>query len=189
MKPIVALILCLIGTTASAECYMRSSIVLSRQTITGSPTDIQRMVVPDVQGQKCVARYRVYLEDTWRTVEGTGVGATESQACEQAMQTKNGFILSDAEPTKVQGDSQIICSDMPDIRIRPVKRGETIWESETDLHSHPLERANPYFKIKHAKCRKFIERVNKNQNLIIYQGIICQKDTSPMSKWVVIDKY
>lgn len=189
MRYLVALIFGLTVTSVSAECLMRSSIVLSRQAITGSPTDVQRMVVPDAQGHKCIVRYRVYLGDTWRTVEGVGTGDSEDRACQQAMDTKNGFILSESEPTKVQGDSQIVCSDMPVIRIRPVKRGETIWESETDMHSHPRERANPYFVLKHAKCRKFIERTNKHQNLIIYQGIICQKDTSPMSKWIVIDKY
>lgn len=188
MKKAIILLLCFASSTAVADCFMRSNISLSRQTIHGAPTDIQRLVVPDDRGQKCVMRYRIYVDAEWQTAEGVGHGKTEDQACKQALDLGRGAVLQEVEPSRIRADNQMVCSDLPDIRVRPVNRGELIWESETDMHSHPQERGK-YFTYKQAKCRKFIERTNKDQNMIVYQGIICQSNTLSGSKWRVIDKY
>jgi hypothetical protein len=189
MKRTLIFALCLASSTAWADCYQRSNIKITHQKINTAPTDIQQMVTPDARGQRCVARYRLHIGNAWTTVEGTAVAKNETEACEQALDIKRGVALEEVAPATVGADHQMVCSDLPDIRVRPVRRGELIWESETDLHSHPLERMYPYFYLKQAKCRKFIERVPKNQNLIIYQGIICQATTAKNSKWVVLDKY
>ena len=189
MKLAVLLILFTVGGTAEAACYQRASINITSQKINTAPTDIQRLVTPDARGYQCVARYRLHVGQAWVTVEGTAVARTEDEACKQALDIKRASALEDVPPARVGADQQLVCSDLPDIRVRPVRRGELIWESETDLHSHPLERATPYFTLKQASCRKFIERVPKDQNLIIYQGIICQANTGTNSKWLVLDKY
>lgn len=189
MKRTIVLLLCLASTTALADCYQRSTINITQQKINTAPTDIQTLVTPDAQGYRCVAQYRLHIGNAWYTVEGTAVSNSETHACEQALDVKRGTVLEDVAPARVSGDHQLVCTDLPDIRVRPVRRGELIWESEVDLHSHPLERAHPYFYLKQAQCRKFIERRPKDQNLIIYQGIICQATTAKNSKWVVIDKY
>jgi hypothetical protein len=176
-------------TAAEATCYQRASINIVGQPINTAPTDIQRLVTPDPAGYQCVARYRLHVGQRWVTVEGTATGTTEDRACEQAMDVRRAQALEDVGPARVSADQQLVCSDLPDIRVRSVRRGELIWESETDLHSHPLERATPYFTIKQARCRKFIERVPRDQNLIIYQGVICQATTAQNSKWLVLDKY
>jgi hypothetical protein len=103
------------------------------------------------------------------------------------MDVGQGQVLSEIEPTSIRSDMQMVCSDLPDIRVRPVRIGETIWESETDMHNHPRERG--YFWYKRAKCRMFQERNPKDRNLITYQGIVCQATGLPNSKWRVIDKY
>jgi hypothetical protein len=189
MKRIVAALVTMIATTAAAECYQRTDINIGRQRINTVPTDIQRLVTPDARGYKCVARYRLHIGDHWVTVEGSAVARTETSACEQALDIKAASALEEVPPNSVRADQQLVCSDLPDIRVRSVRRGELIRESEVDLHSHPLERAEPYFVLKQARCRKFIERVSKNQNLIIYQGIICQATTANDSRWLVLDKY
>ena len=189
MKRTVIFLLCLASTSALADCYQRSNIKITQQKINGAPTDIQHMVTPDARGQKCVARYRLHIGNAWTTVEGSAVAKTEQEACDQALDLKRGVALEEVAPATVSADHQMVCSDLPDIRVRPVRKGEIIWESETDLHSNILERRNPYFQLKEATCRKFIERTPKHQNLIIYQGIICKATTAPNSKWVVLDKY
>jgi hypothetical protein len=189
MKLAIALTLCVATSTAVADCYMRSNITLWKQPINAEPTDIQRLVVPDDKGQKCVLRYRLHVGNEWKTVEGTGIGRTETEACAQALQLARGSILEEVEPNRVRADTQMVCSDLPDIRVRPVRKGELIWESEADLHSHALERKQPYFFWKQARCRKFIERTSQDQNLIIYQGVMCQSTTTANSKWLVLDKY
>ena len=189
MKLALTLALCVAATTSAAECYQRSEINIGRQKINTTATDIQKMVTPDAQGHRCVARYRLHIGDAWVTVEGSAVARTEALACAQALDIKQAVALEEVRPNSVRADQQLICSDLPDIRVRPVQPGELIWESETDLHSHPLERAQPYFVWKQARCRKFIERTAQNQNLIIYQGIMCQATTVADSKWLVLDKY
>lgn len=189
MKRTLILLLCLASSSALADCYQRSNIKITQQKINTAPTDIQTLVTPDARGQRCVARYRLHIGNAWATVEGTAVAKTEEEACGQAMDLKRGVALEEVAPATVSADHQMVCSDLPDIRVRPVRKGELIWESETDLHSNILERRNPYFQLKEATCRKFIERTPKHQNLIIYQGIICKATTSKNSKWVVLDKY
>jgi hypothetical protein len=187
VKRSIILALALISTTAFADCYTRSNIHLTRQAIDAGPVDIQKMTVPDSKGSKCVVRYRVHIGDDWHTAEGSGTGATEAEACTRAMDVGQGNVLAEIEPSMVRADMQMVCSDLTDIRVRPVRIGETIWESETDMHYHPQERK--YFQYKRTKCRMFQERNPKDRNLITYQGIICQADSTQNPKWRVIDKY
>jgi len=187
MKRLLAVGLCLVSSVAVADCYVRSNIKLSRPAINAGPTDLQRAVVPDLAGQKCVVRYRVHIGDEWHTAEGTGLGQNEGSACARAMDIGNGTLLAEVEPSRVTADTQMVCSDLPDIRIRPVRIGEVIWESETDMHRHPDERK--YFDYKQTKCRMFTERNARDRNLYTYQGIICKMDSLPNSKWRVVDKY
>lgn len=189
MKHAVILLVCLASAPALADCYQRSNIKITQQKINTPPTDIQTLVTPDARGQKCVARYRLHIGNAWTTVEGSAVAKNEQEACNLAVDVNRGVALEEVAPATVSADHQLVCSDLPDIRVRPVKKGELVWESETDLHSHILERRNPYFQLKGATCRKFIERTPKHQNLIIYQGIICRATTAPNSKWIVLDKY
>lgn len=187
MKRILVASLCLVSSVAVADCYVRSNIQLTRQAINAGPTDVQRLVVPDARGQKCLMRYRVHIGDEWYTAEGTGIGATESDACKTAIDIGNGRVLSEVEPSQVRADTQMVCSDLPDIRIRAVRIGEVVWESETDMHRHEQERK--YFDYKQTRCRMFTERNARDRNLYTYQGIICKVNSSPNSKWRVVDKY
>jgi hypothetical protein len=170
-----------------ADCYIRSDIALN-QTVVNSPiTDVQKIVTPDDRGQKCVLRYRVHVGDDWQTAEGQGYGATEEKACAQAEDIKRGHILEEVTPSKIGSDTQMVCGDLLDIRVHPVRIGDIVWESETDLHTYPQERK--YFWYKRTQCRMFVERNARNQNLILYQGVVCRLNATGNSKWQVIDKY
>jgi hypothetical protein len=179
--------LCLLSSTALADCYVHSDIRLTRQAILAGPTDIQRMAVPDPLGSRCVANYRVYIGDQWRTAEGTAVATTEAEACVRAMELGRGQVLAEVEPDRVASTMSLICSDVPEIRIRTVHVGETVWESETDLHTAKSERK--YFFYKRDRCRYFTEQAVRENNMITYQGIICKKNSMPDSKWQVVDKF
>ena len=186
MKQLIILGLLLSGL-AHSECYMRSSTRITRAMIWEQPTDFQQLVVPDPKGQKCVLRYRVNVRLNWKTVEGIGYGRTELDACAQAIDLSRGSILTEATPQTVKSDSQMVCSDLPEIRVHPVRIGDVIWQSEVDVHPMPEER--PYFWYKKTQCRMFAERDHREQNLMIYQGIICKMDSNRNGKWQVIDKY
>ena len=87
----------------------------------------------------------------------------------------------------MSADTQMVCSDLPEIRVRPVRIGDLVLESETDLHTIPAYRKP--FTYKRSVCRMFAERDSRNQNLMLYQGVVCRVDNMPNSKWRVIDKY
>jgi hypothetical protein len=187
MKRLLAASLCLVSATVMADCYIRSDIKLTRQTINAGPTDLQKLVVPDVAGKKCIVQYRVHIGDNWHTAEGSSVGKDEGSACAKAMDIGRGNVLLDVDPSTITSDSQMVCSDLQEIRVRAVHIGELIWESETDMHRNAQERK--YFDYKQTKCRMFTERNAKDRNFYTYQGIICKADSSPNSKWQVVDKY
>lgn len=177
------LLLILASGTVNADCYMRSSIRLTQ----GQPVDWQRLATPDARGQKCVVRYRVQIDNRWQTAEGVGYGSTEGLACAQALDINRGSILEEVTPGRVRADTQMVCSDLPEINVHPVRIGDVIWQSEVDIHTIPAERKDFWYK--RSQCRMFIERDTKNANLWLYQGVICKVDTTPNSKWRVIDKY
>lgn len=183
MKQLLIFVALVASGLANADCYVRSSIRLTQ----GQPVDWQRLVTPDARGKKCVMRYRVQVNNNWQTAEGIGYGVDEGQACARAMDIGRGSILEEVVPQRVRADTQMVCSDLPEIVVHPVRIGDVIWQSETDMHTIPAERK--YFWYKRSQCRMFIERDTKNANLWLYQGVICKVDATPNSKWQVIDKY
>jgi len=187
MKRTILLGLCLVSSVAYADCMIRTNIKLIRQPINSPATDIQRMVTPDASGQKCVLRYRVHIDDEWQTAEGIGYGKTEAEACGQAQDFRQGTLLAEVEPKRVSAKTDMVCSDVEEIHIRPVRIGEIVWESETDMHRHPQERK--YFDYKQTQCRMFTERNVKDRNLYTYQGVVCRVNSKNDSKWRVVDKY
>lgn len=186
MKRVMLAGLCLVATVANADCYVRSTTTIVPAALQSAPTDFHKILTPDPKGFKCAVRYRVYMNDEWNLVEGVAVHNDPDSACARALDVKRGSVLLDPTREMIKSDQQMVCSDLPDIRVRPVRVGELIWESETDLHRHPDERK--HFMYKNTKCRMFTERAAEDGNLQTYQGIICQEDPKSM-KWRVIDKY
>jgi hypothetical protein len=186
MKRLV-LVLLIASSTVYADCHLRMTTKLLRKDVFGQPTDIQRMITPDARGYQCVIRYRLNIDLEWQTIEGVGTGKTEEQACAQALDVKRGEILAEITPQSVRSDQQMVCSNLPEISVHPVRIGDVVWESETDVHSIASERA--YFQYKNTQCRMFVERNAKNSNFFTYQGIICRLNTTKNSKWQVVDKY
>jgi hypothetical protein len=187
MKRLLLVILATVSTLSYADCYMRMSTRLSRQVVDSQPVDWQRISTPDARGQKCVIRYRIQYQGKWETAEGVGYGANEGAACAQALDLSNGSLLKEVEPQRISADSQMICSDLLDITVHPVRIGDIIYQSEVDMHTIPSERKDFWYK--RTQCRMFVEKDMKNTNLWLYQGVICRINTTPNSKWRVIDKY
>jgi hypothetical protein len=187
MKKFVISTLCLASTLALADCHIRSSVRLKSNIVEAGPVDVQKLVTPDAEGQQCVLRYRVYVHGTWQTAEGVATAKRADEACARAIDISRGSLLEEPTAKNVNADTQMVCSDLDEIKIHPVRVGDVIWESETDLHFHPDERKP--FDYKGATCRWFSERDIRDQNLWLYQGIICRVDSTQHSKWRVIDKF
>lgn len=181
------LVLALIHSTSYADCNFRVVTKLNHGMIEGQPVDQQRMVMPDPKGYRCIIRYRVQIKGNWETIEGIGIDAREPAACARALDLRTAAVLKEETVTKVTAESQLVCSDFAEIRVHPVRIGDEIFQSEVDMHTVPEERRDFWYK--RTQCRMFVEKDMKNSNLWLYQGIICRKDTTPNSKWIVIDKY
>jgi hypothetical protein len=186
MKPYL-LGLLLVAGLANAECFVRSSTNITKSALGGQPTDMQKIIKSDAAGFKCILRYRILIDDEWATVEGEGQAKIEDLACARALDARKGYQLLEPTRERVSSDQLLICTDLREIRIRPVKPGEIIWESETDIHRIGNERG--YFNYKDTRCRMFTERNARDGNLLTYQGVICQADSKTNSKWRVVDKY
>ena len=171
------LLLIFVAGAAQADCFVRVNAKLTLNQLDVAPVDFQELKTP---GQ-CVVRYRVNIRNEWKTVEGSGA------TCEQARDVQRGVLLEEVSPDRITSRTQMVCSDIPEIRVRPVRRGDRIWESEVDLHVEPKER--PYFWYKRTQCRMFVERNIQGGNFYTHQGIICQENSQPNSKWIVVDKY
>ena len=189
----LAILITVIGlswySTARGECYMRSSTTIPKQLIQTQPVDIEQLVTPDESGRGyvCSARYRVQVKNSWQTLEGIGRAGTEERACALAVNVDRGYSLTEVKSETIKSDSQMVCSDLPDIQVHPVKIGDVIYQSEVDMHTIASERKDFWYK--RTQCRMFVEKDMKNTNLWLYQGVICRIDTTPKSKWRVIDKY
>jgi hypothetical protein len=178
--------LMMLPALSQAECLMHTNIKINLMKLTSPPVDFQKIVVPDPKGFHCTARYRVNISGNWKDAEGQGTAKDKATACTTAMNVANGVIL-DETPKTVSSTMQMVCSDFKDIHVHPVRIGDTIHESEVDIHSVPAER--PYFYYKRTLCRMFVERTTEGQDLWLYQGIICQISPTSGSLWRVIDKY
>ena len=187
MKRLIALAVCLATGVVNAECYVRSASTISKSALQSAPTDFQKIAVPDAQGTKCIIQYRVYIDNKWATVEGEGTDRDEAVACARALDLKRAAVLEEPTREQIKTDQMLVCTDLPEIRVRPVRVGEIIWESETDQHPFPRERG--YFNLDNAQCRRFSERNTINGNLKTLYGVICRADSTSNSKWRVIDKY
>jgi hypothetical protein len=187
MKQLIAVAVCLATGLANADCYVRSSTTIAKSSLQSAPTDFRKIAVPDAKGNKCIIQYRVYLDNKWATVEGEGTDRDEAVACAKALDSKRAAVLEEPTREMLKSDQQLVCTDLPEIRVRPVRVGEVIWESETDQHPFPKERG--YFNLDNAQCRRFSERNTVRGDLKTYQGIICRADLTSNSKWRVIDKY
>ena len=153
-----ALILLLsLPTKAHSECYVRSAMTsLASMSIT-SIADMDPMVVPiSPTHNKCLVSFRAQVNGGWITVEAEKVGLKnipEKQLCDEAIEQGRIQVLSRLNPGQIQVEQSMVCDERPAIKVRSVKRGEVILESE--VRPHP-NFPKP-FTYRTSKCRWFIE--------------------------------
>ena len=159
---------------------------LASMSIT-SIADMDPMVVPiSPTHNKCLVSFRAQVNGGWITVEAEKVGLKnlpEKQLCDAAIEQGRIQILSRANPGQIQVEQSMVCDERPAIKVRSVKRGEVILESE--VRPHP-NFPKP-FTYRTSKCRWFIEpEVHPGKDLLQRQGIVCQINAN---QWQVVDKW
>ena len=188
MLRITALIVALgFSTTLQAECYVRSAVTNQTAMSITDIADVDPFVVPISPTQnKCIVMFRAQVNGTWITAEGEQVGPrsmSEQELCAGAVDSGRIQILSRADGRKITVEQNMVCTDRPEIKVRTVKRGEIVRESE--VRPHP-NFPKP-FGYRSATCRWFIEpEVHPGRDLLQRQGIICQVNGN---EWQVVDKW
>jgi hypothetical protein len=183
-----ALILSLsIPAVAMGECYVRSAVTNQTAMTIEAIADVDPFVVPISPTQnKCIVNFRAQINGKWITAEGERIGPRsipERDLCASAVDSGRIQILSRADGGRMTVEQNMVCTDQPEIKVRVVKRGEMVRESE--VRPHP-NFPNP-FAYRTAKCRWFIEpEVHPGRDLLQRQGIICQVNGN---EWQVVDKW
>ena len=181
------LIFLLIATSAYGNCYVRSAVTNRTSMSITAVADIEPLVVPISATQnKCIVTFRAQVNGEWITAEGEQVGprsTSEKDLCASAVDSGRIQILSRANGATLAVEQNMVCNEQPEIKVRVVKRGEVIRESE--VRPHPTF-PKP-FVYRTAQCRWFIEpEVHPGRDLLQRQGIICQINGN---EWQVVDKW
>jgi hypothetical protein len=185
MSKVIAGLLIIASTTASAECYMRSATSSTAKVDVQRVADQRNMVVPTVNGKRCSTTFRIQINGLWFD----GYGAHEWQdktddvtACKIALELGKQEIISRNFKRHVASQQEMVCSDEPTIVEKPVAIGELIRESQ--VMPHP-DKPN-VFKYKGANCKWYIETDSKGLDMYQWQGVICEVRPGT---WKVLDKF
>ena len=183
----VPLILLLVVTTAQGNCYVRSAVTSQATMSITAVADIDPLVVPiSATHNKCIVMFRAQVNGEWITAEGEKTGLksiSEKDLCAGAVDSGRIQMLSRATGANVTIEQNMVCNEQPEIRVRMVRRGEMVRESEVRPHPH-FPRPFVY---RTNQCRWFIEpEVHPGRDLLQRQGIICQVNGN---EWQVVDKW
>ena len=175
------------STTVQAECYVRSAVTNQTSMSITSIADVDPFVVPiSATHQKCIVNFRAQVNGNWITAEGEKTGPksmTEKELCADAIDSGRIQILSRANGGRMNVEQNMVCTDRPEIKVRSVRSGEIVRESEVRPHPH-FPRPFVY---RTAQCKWFIEpEVHPGRDLLQRQGIICQVNGN---EWQVVDKW
>ena len=176
----------MVTTTVEAQCYVRQTMTAQQQARIARVTDVQTLAVPfSATHHKCIVTFRAQLDGEWITGEGEHTAprtVSEADVCKSAMDSGRLQILNRASAKNLTVETNMVCDERPEIRVRNVRIGDTVRESE--VRPHP-NFPRP-FRYLGAQCRWFIEPVYRNQDMGQFQGIICHNNGA---EWRVVDKW
>jgi len=183
----IPLILLFASTTAYSDCYVRSAVTNQTTMAIEAIADVDPFVIPISSTQnKCIVNFRAQVNGQWITAEGEKTGPRtmpEKELCDSAIDSGRVQILSRANGGRMTVEQNMVCNDQPEIKVRSVRRGEIVRESEVRPHPN-FPRPFAY---RTAQCRWFIEpEVHPGRDLLQRQGIICQVNGN---EWQVVDKW
>ena len=180
--------LLVVSGVANAECYTRSTATAKSLARVERVADVQRAILPEGADQvRCRVTFRALIGERWYTAEGENIGPAAGsfdQICASALNAGRTTILESVAGNAVQVNQDMMCTDEPIPKARPVVNvGDTVKDSE--LLPHPQHRS--LFQHRGSVCRWFIEsspdvgRVNMNQ------GVMCR--APDQTDWKVVDKW
>jgi len=187
LRPTALILALAMPAVAQGECYVRSAVTNQTAIAIEAIADVDPFVIPISPTQnKCIVNFRAQVNGRWITAEGERIGPRsmpEKELCDGAIDSGRIQILSRANGGRLTVEQNMVCTDQPEIKVRSVRRGELIHESEVRPHPN-FPRPFTY---RTSQCRWFIEpEVHPGSDLLQRQGIICQVNGN---QWQVVDKW
>ncbi len=170
------LILLFAGVSALAECEVRSASYLANDHEVGA---VQNLIKTPMSGS-CHVAFDLSVDGTVHSLihESTGLGSEES-LCQQAIQEARKELLLTLGGT-FKTEATTVCGDGAN-KIQKIRKGDVVLESEVGPSA-----ISKYFKHNNSRCRLFSNHIERNRNLAVYYGVICQLDTNGPN-WIVVD--
>jgi hypothetical protein len=177
----------LFSTAAEAECYTRSTTVNTLNVQIERAVDFEKEVIPRGKDQiMCRITFRAMINGQWYPAQGEQTGSINDSLdgiCAAAEKIGSSRILQEMGGSNVTVDQDMVCTDKPAQKVRPVKVGEMI--QETEVAPHPTRRQS--FSYMGTECRWFIETMPVgNGGMVQNQGVICRIRGN---EWLVRDKW
>ena len=183
------LIVCTFPSAALSECIMRTTSLTRVVGKIDDVADIRPLVSPSFNNERrCAISARVLYRGNWHTVYSDYTGPVEvgdRELCVNAVELAVRQFLASKEAKLLHSEQQMVCSDEPEIKVRPVQKGEVVRISE--VLPHPEKQAA--FALKGVECRWFIEPAGSGTNYYRWQGVVCRTGRRDSGEWTVVDKF
>lgn len=165
---------------AEDECRMRSASALSKEHKVGQ---VMNLVKDTSEEGICNVSFTITVDGKEHYVEGSYKGLEqEASLCYQAVNNARANLLLELGGS-FETEAVTVCKEDDTDLADNIRVGDTILESEVGR-----SKMNEYFDYHNTKCRLFTQRISKDRQLRVYNGVICQIDNSD-TNWIVVDKW
>lgn len=182
-KKLAALaIAALISTSAFAECFYSSRVSVQVPYKVDEIDHVAYMHSPNT----CTVTARVKYRNKWHTIAGKAEDRVRPsmEICDMALTFAIKDFLLRANSKSIDAEQEMICTDLPTTRLRPVQKGEIIRASE--VNPHPTR---PDFINNGRECRWFTETESDHLGrLNSLNGVICKVGRANADQWYVVGK-
>jgi len=174
-KYLPILLLC-VAVSVFAECEVRSASYLANDHEVSA---VQNLIKTPMAGS-CHVAFDLMVDGIVHSLihESTGLGSEET-LCQQAIQEARKELLLTLGGT-FKTEATTVCGDGTN-KVQKIRKGDVVLESEVGPSA-----IGKYFKYKNSRCRLFSNHIERNRNLAVYYGVICQLDTNGPN-WIVVD--
>ena len=164
---------------AEDECRMRSASALTNERNVGPVADL----VTEAEEGICNVSYTITIDGHEHYVTGSYKGLEQTASlCHQAIINSRNNLLVQLGGN-FETEAVTVCKEGEEDLADDIQIGDTILETEVGR-----SKMNKYFEYQNARCRMFTQKMSKNRQLRVFNGVICQVDNSD-ANWIVVDKW
>lgn len=181
-RHIAVIVASLIATSAFAECFYSSRVATQIPYKVDDIDHVAYMHGPNT----CTVTARVMYRSAWHTIAGKATDQIKPsmEICDMALTHAIKDFLLRANSKSIDAEQEMICTDLPTVKLRPVDKGEIIRVSEVRPHPTRMPFIN-----NGNECRWFVEsEVDHLGRVQSINGVICKIGRANADQWYVVGK-